>query len=234
MVSLPRSRPALVAIAAAVAVLLVAGFLWFRPDALFTDRTVEEELDPELAAALDASPGPVSSATSPSSSPSPDDSSPSRSSTPTSRAPSPSTSAGTTVTPTPTPSPEPRASSSTPSPEPAEPSQPEVLARGEWISLEHDTTGSVALVDDDGDLRVVLTDLATSNGPDLHVILSPKAGVAGDWYGYDDGATYLGGLKGNRGTQVYDVSDDLDPAEVASIVIWCERFSVGFGAANLA
>lgn len=241
-----RRRMALVGVP--VVVLLVAAFWWFRPDALVTDRTVDEELDPALAAALAASPDPSpSTIVSPVTTPSPVSSSPAVPTTST-----------TPVAPTSSPDPEPSRDTpsddesavvadpvddpSTPAepaaPEPGpesepEPAAPRVLARGEWVSLEHDTTGTVALVDDGDDLHLSLVDLDTSNGPDLRVILSPKVGVGGDWFGYDDGATELGRLKGNRGTQVYDVPDDIDVDEVASVVIWCERFAVGFGAANL-
>lgn len=216
-----------------VLVVLVGAFLWFRPDALFRDRAVDEQLDDGLAAALAATPTP-----SPSQTPTfgsaavPLDGAIEAGNAEASsgRAPSPSAAPAPSPSPTPSPDPEPDPD---PEPEP-EPTGPRVLARGEWIGLEHDTTGSVALVDDGGDLQVALSDLATSNGPDLHVILSPKGGASGDWYGYQEGATYLGALKGNRGTQVYDVPDDLDVDEIASVVIWCERFSVGFGAANLA
>ncbi len=83
------------------------------------------------------------------------------------------------------------------------------------------------------DLTLSLVDLDTSNGPDLRVILSPKPPAADDWYGFDDDAVELGRLKGNRGTQTYDVPDGLDVTTFASVVIWCERFSVGFGGAPL-
>lgn len=108
-----------------------------------------------------------------------------------------------------------------------------MLARGSWTSLEHTTTGSVVLLRDGDDVQLVLADLDGSNGPDLQVILSPKNAIEGDWFGYEEGATYLGALKGNKGTQTYDVPDDLDLDDIASVVIWCERFSVGFGAADL-
>lgn len=249
----PGRRRWAVLAAVATAVVLAAAFAWFRPDALFTDRTVDEQLDPAVVAALAATPAPT-----PSPSPAPTAVvTPRTSATPTrSATPSPTPPPITTSTPRPTPTsaptpestptsestppavpPEPAPTTTadpTPSAAPPEPAPgPTARARGEWISLEHETSGTVILLDDGGDLQLVLSDLATSNGPDLRVILSPKAGVEGDWYGYEDGATYLGALKGNRGTQVYDVPDDVDVDDVASAVIWCERFTVGFGVATL-
>lgn len=246
------SRRRLALVGVPVVVVLLAAFWWFRPDALVTDRTVDEELDPAVAAALAASPEPApTTAVSPV--PSPASASPSPVPIPPTASPSPSPSP---VPNPPTASPSPDATSletepvvaaepvndpttpaetapdAEPDPEPT-PDVPRVLARGNWVSLEHDTTGTVALVDDDGDLSLSLVDLDTSNGPDLRVILSPKPPAADDWYGYDDDAVELGRLKGNRGTQTYDVPDGLDVTTFASVVIWCERFSVGFGGAPL-
>lgn len=222
----PQRRRLLLIASPFAVVLLVVGFVLFRPDTLFFDDVVDEQLDDEVAALL-ATPSPAQATPSP---------------TPTPTATSqPTPAPSTTTTPAPAAAPATPAAEATPPPaatpttEPVpEPAGPVVLARGEWVSLEHTTTGTVALVDDGGDLQVVLADLDGSNGPDLRVILSPKAAVAGDWFGYEEGAVYLGALKGNKGTQTYDVPDDVDLDAIASVVIWCERFSVGFAAADLA
>ncbi len=44
----------------------------------------------------------------------------------------------------------------------------------------------------------------------------------------------LGKLKGNKGSQNYVVPEDVDPARFSSVSIWCGRFDVSFGAAELA
>ena len=44
----------------------------------------------------------------------------------------------------------------------------------------------------------------------------------------------LGVLKGNRGDQVYRLDPGVDPAAFRSVSIWCKRFAVSFGAADLA
>ncbi|MGW5639599.1 DM13 domain-containing protein [Streptomyces sp. NPDC003832] len=115
---------------------------------------------------------------------------------------------------------------------------PRTLARGELISHEHDTTGSVRLVRlADGSHVVRLEDLDTSNGPDLRVLLTDapvKEGTAG-WRVFDDGRhVSLGKLKGNKGSQNYTVPADLDLTRYSSVSIWCDRFDVSFGAAELA
>lgn len=106
------------------------------------------------------------------------------------------------------------------------------LSRGRFASLEHETRGTALVVElADGSRFVRLEDLDTSNGPDLRVMLS-SVEPQEDWYVYDDGALLdLGALKGNVGSSNYEIPDDVDPSEFRSIVVWCRRFSVGFGVA---
>ncbi|MDK1342377.1 DM13 domain-containing protein [Streptomyces sp. 378] len=115
---------------------------------------------------------------------------------------------------------------------------PRVLAHGELISHEHTTSGTVKLVRlADGSHVVRLENLDTSNGPDLRVwltdaqVLQGKAG----WHVFDDGKyVSLGKLKGNKGSQNYALPADVDPSGFRSVSIWCDRFDVSFGAADLA
>ena len=98
----------------------------------------------------------------------------------------------------------------------------------EFRSKAHGTSGTVrvlTLVDGSRVLRI--EDLDTSNGPDVKVVLSP------DPDGYVDGALSLGTLKGNKGSQNYEIPADADLAAFASVVIWCKRFDVDFGVAPL-
>ncbi|MEU3933090.1 DM13 domain-containing protein [Streptomyces sp. NPDC029044] len=125
-----------------------------------------------------------------------------------------------------------------PSRTPTTPAGPQTLASGELITHEHATSGTVKLVRlDDGSHIVRLENLDTSNGPDLRVWLTDapvKEGKAG-WHVFDDGKyVSLGKLKGNKGSQNYVVPEDVDPARFSSISIWCDRFDVSFGAAELA
>ena len=113
----------------------------------------------------------------------------------------------------------------------SETGNPVVLSTGTFISGEHDTSGTALVVAlPDGSLVVRFEDLDTSNGPDLRVVLSTDD--ASDAWKYD-GRHILGELKGNIGDQNYTIPLDVDLTQFGSVVVWCERFSVAFGAAPL-
>ena len=60
------------------------------------------------------------------------------------------------------------------------------------------------------------------------------SGTSRGWFLFDDGQhTSLGGLKGNIGDQNYPIPADVNLADYRSVSIWCDRFSVSFGAAEL-
>lgn len=115
-----------------------------------------------------------------------------------------------------------------------EPAAPRELARGSFISHEYDTTGTARTVElADGGRVLRLEDLKTSDGPDVRVYLSKRDADAAEKE-LGDGAVQLDGLKGNIGNQNYAVPAEVDLTQYRSAVIWCERFSVSFGAADLA
>ncbi len=113
-------------------------------------------------------------------------------------------------------------------------SEPDTLASGEFRSLEHGTTGAaVILAIEDGSRFLRLEGIETSNGPDLRVILTDQP-VSEDWHVWDDGEYLdLGALRGNVGSSNYAIPDDVDLSGFETAVIWCRRFSVGFGVAPL-
>jgi hypothetical protein len=111
--------------------------------------------------------------------------------------------------------------------------EPEVLLKGAFSSLEHETTGTAKVVElDDGRKYLRFEDLETSNGPDLRVYLS-EIPASDDWYAYGERFVDLGALKGNLGNQNYEIPDGVDLGRFESAVIWCRRFTVGFGVAGL-
>ncbi|WSQ22619.1 DM13 domain-containing protein [Streptomyces zaomyceticus] len=115
---------------------------------------------------------------------------------------------------------------------------PVTVAQGTFISHEHTTTGTAKVVRlADGTHTLRLEGLDTSNGPDLHVLLSDapvEEGPAG-WRVFDEGKHVdLAELKGNRGDQNYPLPAGIDWTKHPSVSIWCDRFDVSFGAAALA
>ena len=114
---------------------------------------------------------------------------------------------------------------------PANPAGPVVLASGSFVTHEHSTMGTAQFIRlPDGSRTLRFEDLNTSNGPDLRVYLSSKAPDAG-WHAFGDDYVELGKLKGNVGSQNYDIPANVDLARYGTAVIWCKRFSVSFGAA---
>jgi hypothetical protein len=111
------------------------------------------------------------------------------------------------------------------------------IALGAFISHEHDTTGTARVVrEPDGSRYLRIENLDTSNGPLLKVWLTdaPVRPGKDGWYLFDDGQHVdLGALKGNKGSQNYPIPADVDLAAYRSVSIWCARFDVSFGAAEL-
>jgi hypothetical protein len=125
---------------------------------------------------------------------------------------------------------EPRATPSTA----AAPSEPLELARGDFVSLDHGTSGVARVLElSDGSRIVRLEGLDTDNGPDLYLYVTsnPADGPEG---AFDDEFVNLGRLKGNLGDQNYDLPGDADLGVLGTVVIWCDRFDSAFGAADLA
>ncbi|WP_433664919.1 DM13 domain-containing protein [Nocardia sp. CA-128927] len=115
--------------------------------------------------------------------------------------------------------------------------EPRTIADGTFISHEHDTAGTVLILQlPDGSRVLRLENLDTSDGPDLHVWLTDADVVEGKagWFVFDDAKHIdLGSLKGNKGSQNYPIPADTDLTALTSVTIWCQRFHVSFGAAQL-
>ena len=169
----PRSIAAIVLAGVALAIF---GFLWFRPDKLLVDSTVDEALPTVQvpAASGDASPG-------------------------------------------------------------SAPATNVVLSSGRFRNLEHETTGVAKIIRlADGKRIVRLEGFRTSSGPDVVVWLSSIPATEDGWRAYDDGIfVNLGPLRANVGNQNYTIPANVDLGKYRSVVIWCRRFTVGFGAAPL-
>lgn len=128
----------------------------------------------------------------------------------------------------------PDATTSDPAPDVEPPTFPLTLTSGEFIDLAHSGTGTALIIElEDGSRILRFEDLDIDNGPDLRVILSTSPLVDDD-SAYDDGDFLdLGVLKGNIGNQNYDIPNDVDIDDYATVAIWCRRFNVTFNAAPI-
>ena len=203
-----------------VVVLVAFGLYWFQPWRLFTTTVVHDQL-PVLAADVGGS---VSGPSAASTSARPPNTPAEASSTPATGRPTTTTTQRPPIALT-------SAPTSTPVPRVQE------LAHGQLISHEHETSGTARLIKlADGHRVLTLQGLRTSDGPALHVWLTDQPVIAGSdgWHVFDDGRHVdLGALKGNEGDQVYPIADGVELTGLTSVTIWCERFSVSFGAAPL-
>jgi hypothetical protein len=105
------------------------------------------------------------------------------------------------------------------------------LARGTFEGIAHETSGDTAVVRLQSGRHVLqLLDFRTDAGPDLRVYL-----VAGSVDGGSDPGDFVdvGALRGNEGTQQYDVPAGIDTGLYSTVLVWCRAFSVPFGAAEL-
>lgn len=89
----------------------------------------------------------------------------------------------------------------------------------------YEITGDALVLNDGSEQRFLrFENFESSNGPDLKVYLRAA----------DGNFVSLGDLKGNIGDQNYEIPTDVDLDVFSTVEIWCERFSVGFGQAELA
>lgn len=101
----------------------------------------------------------------------------------------------------------------------------------------HATSGRASIYRlKDGSMELRLTNFMTSNGPDVHVVLTASTDPA--LTVKTPGAALhspieLGPLKGNQGDQNYAIPAGTDLAKEDEVVIYCERFRAVFGVGTL-
>jgi hypothetical protein len=110
-----------------------------------------------------------------------------------------------------------------------------VVETGTFHGAAHKTSGRATIYQSsDGD-TLRLTHFATSNGPNLHVVLI-AASDAEDNENFLDKKVErveLGQLKGNKGDQNYAIPAGTDLSKFKAVSIFCERFNANFGTAPL-
>ena len=109
-----------------------------------------------------------------------------------------------------------------------------VLAKGEFHKAEKAGKGTATVYQlADGKRVLRLSDFETDNGPDLHVRLIAADDAKNTASVAKTDHVELGKLKGNKGSQNYDVPENADLSKYKVVSIWCNRFSVNFAAAPL-
>ena len=120
----------------------------------------------------------------------------------------------------------------------SEPDMPEIIqvVEGMFIDRIHPGEGTAVVLTDGTDQRFLRfeDDFDVDNGPDLNVYLVAGVPADGDAGLFDDDFIDLGDLKGNIGSQNYELPIDVDLDVYNTVVIWCVRFGVAFNAADLA
>ena len=120
---------------------------------------------------------------------------------------------------------------------PPAPTGPVALLSGNLVDADsfHKGSGQVVLYElEDGSRIIRLEDIEVTNGPQLHVLLTPVHGLAGRDHLREAGYVDLGPLKGNIGSQNYEVPADYVIPEQVTLVIYCVPFHVVFTTAELA
>lgn len=111
--------------------------------------------------------------------------------------------------------------------------EPIPLRMGSFVDADdfHQGEGTATIYQfPDGQFVLRFEEFEVTNGPDLHVLLSPSADPLNEGLGeYID----LGSLKGNSGNQNYPIPESVDISQYNSIVIYCSPFHVNFAAAML-
>lgn len=107
--------------------------------------------------------------------------------------------------------------------------EPSILYVGEFVGVNdgiHNAEGQVKVLElNDSTNFLRLEDFKATNGPDLYVYLSTDKSASD--------TVNLGRLKGNAGNQNYEIPPGTDLSKYATVLIWCQAFSVLFGSAEL-
>ena len=114
---------------------------------------------------------------------------------------------------------------------------PQIIASGNFRDADsfHQGSGAATIyrsADGSGLLR--LEDFRVTNGPDLHVLLSPAADPVSREELQAASYVGLGKLKGNIGNQNYEIPANIDANAQGSVIIYCMPFHVIFSVAPLA
>jgi hypothetical protein len=102
------------------------------------------------------------------------------------------------------------------------PAQPVKVSTGELRGIDHDASGTASVYRrSDGTTVVALEDIDIEPGPDYRVVV-----VRGEDQRSPGDGLELDALRGNQGTQYYEVSSGPDPGPGWTVLVWCRAFGV--------
>jgi hypothetical protein len=110
---------------------------------------------------------------------------------------------------------------------------PKALVAGSLHEGAHKTSGMATIYQVDDGKRILRTNFATSNGPDVHVYLVAANDAKDNDTVKKAGIVDLGSTNSNIGDQNYDVPSGADLGKYQAVTIWRARFGVNFGTAPL-
>ena len=121
--------------------------------------------------------------------------------------------------------------------EPMPPAGPVAVASGNFRDADsfHRGQGTATIYRQaDGSHLLRFEDFRVTNGPDLRVLLAAAANPQSRGELQDGGYVELAPLKGNIGSQNYEIPPEVDPAaDGGSVIIYCRPFQVIFSVAPL-
>jgi hypothetical protein len=102
------------------------------------------------------------------------------------------------------------------------PAQPVRISTGELRGIDHDASGTASVYrQPDGTSVVALEGIDIEPGPDYRVLV-----VRGEDERSPGDGPELDALRGNQGTQYYEVPSGTDPGAGWTVLIWCRAFGV--------
>ena len=109
-----------------------------------------------------------------------------------------------------------------------------VLASGNFVTVEqnHPTAGKATIIEENGQKYLEFdSDFTTARGPAVKVVLHKNSSVPVNLQQKD--YITIANLKSFDGKQRYSLPADIDLDKYQSVAIWCQRFNVTFGYADL-
>jgi hypothetical protein len=113
-------------------------------------------------------------------------------------------------------------------------SAPKTLALGIFHGVMHPTEGTATVYSLGHGNRILrFTGFRTTNGPNVHVYMLAASDAKDNASARNASFIDLGSIKGNVGDQNYSLGPEADLSRYRTVLLWCKRFSVNFGAAPL-